>query len=85
MADTNIAKPRPKPRPKPKAKLANAVAGSSSKPGESSSSSRIPLSSQVDDEDDMFLKNRNRSMKTWKKLEEFNKGVMFFCVISNGC
>jgi hypothetical protein len=77
MADTNVAKPRPKPRPKPKAKPTNGVAGSSSKPEVSSSSSRIPLSSQADDEDEMFLKNRHRSMKTWQKLEELNKGGCF--------
>ena len=48
-----------------------------------SDATTVPLSSQnagaqrvivVQDTDEMFMRNRNRSSRTWQKLEQMNKG-----------
>ncbi|KAF9525541.1 hypothetical protein CPB83DRAFT_771916 [Crepidotus variabilis] len=77
--------PRPRPRPIPKAttSTSNVVAGSSSQAGSSNATSASPTEQAVskfrdivvNDTDEMFMKNRNRSSKTWQKLEKINKGI----------
>ncbi|KAF8799030.1 hypothetical protein BYT27DRAFT_7202790 [Phlegmacium glaucopus] len=81
MADSsNSNQPRPRPRPKPVVKKAdNAIPTST--PGASSSSGGLASSppkrrvTAVEDTDEMFMRNRNRTSKTWKKLAEMNKEV----------
>ena len=76
MADTS--QPRPRPRPKPVAKKAGNVPAST--PGAPSSSKGLTSSPPkrcaiaVDDTDEMFMRNRNRTSKTWQRLAEINKG-----------
>ncbi|KAF8158052.1 hypothetical protein B0H34DRAFT_707321 [Crassisporium funariophilum] len=90
MADT--ARPRPRPRPKPIAKKPVAPnASSDATPGASGSSgSGIPLSSQtrrvidVQDTDEMFIRNRNRKAEHWRKMEQINRGAYSFSCLGVG-
>ena len=67
-----------RPRPRPIRKAANAIPTST--PGASSSSGGLTSSStkrrvtEVEDTDEMFMRNRNRTSKTWQRLAEINKG-----------
>ena len=77
MADS--VQPRPRPRPKAVAKKAvNAI--SNSTPHASSSSGGVTSSPpkrrviEVEDTDEMFMRNRNRTSKTWQRLAEMDKG-----------
>lgn len=69
---------QPRPRPRPKLKDVNAVPTST--PGASSSSGGMASSPtkrrvfEVEDTDEMFMRNRNRTSKTWQRLAEINKG-----------
>lgn len=75
MADSNN-QPRPRPRPKPIAKKAsNAIP--SSTPGASFSSPPKRHVIEVEDTDEMFMRNRNRTSKTWQRLAEINKGGVY--------
>jgi hypothetical protein len=76
MADSQS---RPRPRPKLLAKkLANAIQTStpstSSSPGGLASSPPKRRVTEVEDTDEMFMRNRNRTSKTWQRLAEINKG-----------
>ncbi|KAF8964320.1 hypothetical protein BDZ97DRAFT_1904414 [Flammula alnicola] len=82
MADTNTNRPRPRPRPKPILKRTENGALNSTPGASSSSSSGIPLTTlgaqrviEVHDTDEMFMRNRNRTVKTWQKLDQINKEV----------
>lgn len=74
MADTS--QPRPRPRPKPVAKKAgNAIPAST--PGTSKGLTSSPPKRPAiaaEDTDEMFMRNRNRTSKTWQRLAEINKG-----------
>ncbi|KIM43006.1 hypothetical protein M413DRAFT_443821 [Hebeloma cylindrosporum] len=79
MADA-APPPRPRPRPRPKPIAKNATNGNAV-PSSSSSSlltSKAPeatrRASAIEDEDEYFMKNRNRSSKTWQKLDQITKG-----------
>ncbi|KIP09691.1 hypothetical protein PHLGIDRAFT_126128 [Phlebiopsis gigantea 11061_1 CR5-6] len=70
--------PRPRPRPRPRAVTDN-VPLSSSPPSDpvtgSTPNPLKPVSINVaEDEDAMFLKNRNRTAQTWKKLNQLAEG-----------
>lgn len=68
---------QPRPRPRPKRKVVNVPA---STPGASSSSGGLAPTptkrrvTEVEDTDEMFMRNRNRTSKTWQRLAEINKG-----------
>lgn len=74
MADTVN---QPRPRPRPKRKDANAIQtstpGASSSGGMASSPTKRRVI-EVKDTDEMFMRNRNRTSKTWQRLAEINKG-----------
>ena len=36
----------------------------------------------VEDTDEMFMRNRNRSSKTWQKLEQLDRSEFFFLLVS---
>ena len=67
-----------RPRPRPKRKVDNVI--STSTPGASSSSGGLASNptkrrvTEVEDTDEMFMRNRNRTSKTWQRLAEINKG-----------
>ena len=69
---------QPRPRPRPKRKAVNVIPAST--PGASSSSGGLAPSptkrrvTEVEDTDEMFMRNRNRTSKTWQRLAEINKG-----------
>ncbi|KAH6912832.1 hypothetical protein BKA70DRAFT_776918 [Coprinopsis sp. MPI-PUGE-AT-0042] len=75
MADNTTTRPRPRPRPRPvpktsprKASPTTGTATSGATPGPSTETSRAR-----DDIDDMFIKNKNRDLNTWKKLDTAKK------------
>lgn len=73
MADTTTnARPRPRPRPRPVQK-AGPQNTSSTTSGSTVNSIPGPSSRASDDIDDMFIKNKNRDLSTWKKLDEAKK------------
>ena len=77
--------PRPRPRPRPRA-VPNDVPLSSSPPSDSVAGSAPkplePVSINVaEDEDAMFLKNRNRTAQAWKKLNQLAEGSAHFAVV----
>ena len=74
--------PRPRPRPKPVAKkVVNAVpistTGASSSSGQPASSLPRRRETKVEDTDEMFMRNRNRTSKTWQRLAEIHKGEFY--------
>jgi hypothetical protein len=75
MADAS----RPRPRPKPKQKAAASIPGPAA-PGPSSLSDPSLSTSKkkatdVQDSDEMFMRNRKRTNKDWEYLEKLNKGM----------
>ncbi|KAG6827181.1 hypothetical protein H0H92_012891 [Tricholoma furcatifolium] len=70
MSSTN--RPRPRPRPKPKAVTETQDASAE---GSSSSTPLKTVQPLVVDDDDMFIRNRNRSTNTWAALEKLTKEV----------
>ncbi|KAF8195401.1 hypothetical protein BJ912DRAFT_956829 [Pholiota molesta] len=82
MADPTAIPPRPRPRPRPVVKRTNDVSATATPDASSSSSSTIPLSTsgtrrviQVQDTDEMFMRNRNRSRQTWQKLDQIDRAA----------
>jgi len=66
--------PRPRPRPRP----ANRQAGDQAHKTASSIAQAVPLSkadreSELDKGDELFLRNRNRTAKDWKRLDLLEK------------
>ncbi|EED79426.1 predicted protein [Postia placenta Mad-698-R] len=63
---------RPRPRPKPRRLTVATAAASSTGPSSIVGTSPPPVSAVVDltieDEDALFIRNRNRTAQTWKKL-----------------
>ena len=46
---------------------------------------RAPIVIDVKDNDEMFMRNQNRSSKAWQKLEKINKGgfiAPFICALA---
>ncbi|CAA7262910.1 unnamed protein product [Cyclocybe aegerita] len=82
MADSTIARPRPRPRPVAKASSSTNVVPSAtpatSGAGSSTNAITAPMGRVivVEDTDEMFMRNRNRTAKTWQKLEQLNKEVI---------
>ncbi|KAJ2933383.1 hypothetical protein H1R20_g3694, partial [Candolleomyces eurysporus] len=76
MADAAPNRPRPRPRPRPKAKSpvtqSSTNASGSSTAGPSATPKKAATRSE-NDLDAMFMKNKNRSLKTWHKLEDLAK------------
>ncbi|RXW25372.1 hypothetical protein EST38_g525 [Candolleomyces aberdarensis] len=76
MADAAPNRPRPRPRPRPKAKSPvtqpSTNAAGSSAAGPSTAPKKAATRSE-NDLDAMFMRNKNRSLKTWHKLEEIAK------------
>ncbi|KDR82499.1 hypothetical protein GALMADRAFT_237823 [Galerina marginata CBS 339.88] len=75
-------RPRPRPRPRPIARTPSNAEPSATPGASSSSSTSIPVLSsnpgkrrviEVQDTDEMFMRNKNRSYQTWQKLEQINK------------
>lgn len=71
-------KPRPKPRPRPRAV---AALPPSSSPVLSSSTSLPPTKVVInydpdEEEDSLFVRNATRTAKTWRKLDEMDKGLL---------
>ncbi|KDQ25903.1 hypothetical protein PLEOSDRAFT_1066923 [Pleurotus ostreatus PC15] len=61
------ARPRPRPRPKPKAKA------SSSSSINDSSTQGTSSTSNLQDEDALFMRNTSRTLKDWKVLEQLDE------------
>ncbi|KAF5319987.1 hypothetical protein D9611_011004 [Ephemerocybe angulata] len=71
-------RPRPRPRPVPKTRTPSSTTAETSQDGASSSAAgpstpKKALAKTEAEIDAMFMKNKNRSLKTWHKLEEINK------------
>ncbi|KAJ3513491.1 hypothetical protein NLJ89_g2912 [Agrocybe chaxingu] len=83
MADSITARPRPRPRPRPVAKASSSTnvvqSATPATAGAGSSTNAITAPTgrviMVEDTDEMFMRNRNRTEKTWQKLEQLNKKI----------
>lgn len=77
MTDTSRPRPRPRPRPKLKAPEPKPVVDHS--PPRPSTSSVVapssPAAVEIQDEDEMFMRNRQRTVKTWTKWDALNSGM----------
>ncbi len=66
---------RPRPKPKPKAKAATpADPGPSTQPG-SENAQLGPTPVAINDEDELFMRNRKRTTATWQQLKDIDKST----------
>ncbi|KAG6902529.1 hypothetical protein C0995_015347 [Termitomyces sp. Mi166 len=68
---SSVNRPRPRPRPKPRAPSENAALAAES----SLCMPLKPVQVQLLDDDEMFMRNRNRTTHTWATLEKMTKEV----------
>jgi hypothetical protein len=61
---------RPRPKPKPKAK---AVTSADSGPSTQLRSEDAHTSVTINDEDELFMRNRKRTTATWQQLKDIDK------------
>ncbi|KAI0322030.1 hypothetical protein OF83DRAFT_1096336 [Amylostereum chailletii] len=66
-------KPRPRPRPTPRQASGSGNASSSNLSASNVQKSKSAREQELDKDDVFFLRNRNRTAKDWKKLDEMEK------------
>lgn len=85
-----MSRPRPRPRPRPTNRQANPTQSSSSSASTqilealtqntSLNQTKSARDIELDQEDQFFIRNRNRTAKEWKKLEDIDKGAPRFSI-----
>jgi hypothetical protein len=76
----SVARPRPRPKPRRPEALKSAPQASSST-GVCASSPAARRLQELEDEDALFLRNKSRTARDWKRLNKVNKGLFFLCGI----
>lgn len=67
---------KPKPRPRPRVRQPVAPTSDSVIPGEDAHVPSRASSTALDDEDAMFIRNRNRGAKEWRELNRTVKSAL---------
>ncbi|KAI5121071.1 hypothetical protein M0805_008585 [Coniferiporia weirii] len=70
MSAASTARPKPRPRPRPRIATASTESVGGAQPASATDAAAGSSKSAIEDEDDMFIRNKNRNAKGWKTMNQ---------------